>query len=43
MPTDVSTTGASDEHVTVTETVAIEPPFSVYVNVSGAVPGGLLQ
>src|ERR1700710_348016 len=36
-------TGGSSMHVTVTDTVATEPPFSVYVNVSGVVPGGLLQ
>src|ERR1700709_2481422 len=37
-------TGGSSLHVTVTETVAVEPPgASVYVNVSGVVPGGLLQ
>ena len=35
--------GASSPHVTVTETVAVEPPLSVYVNVSGVVPGGSLQ
>ncbi len=35
--------GASSTHVTVTETVAVEPPLSVYVNVSGVVPGGALQ
>ena len=35
--------GASSTHVTVIETVAVEPPFSVYVNVSGLVPGGSLQ
>jgi hypothetical protein len=28
-------------HVTVTVTVVEEPPFSVYVNVSSVVPGGL--
>ena len=27
--------GKSSAHVTVTETVAVEPPLSVYVNVSG--------
>ena len=27
--------GTSSTHVTVTETVAVEPPLSVYVNVSG--------
>ena len=38
------TSGGSATHVTVTETVAVEPPgVSVYVNVSGEVPGGLLQ
>ena len=42
-PADASTTGASLTHVTVIDTVAIEPPVSVYVNVSGDVPGGLLQ
>jgi hypothetical protein len=36
-------TGASSAHVTATVTVAVEPPLSVYVNVSGDVPGGLLQ
>ena len=37
-------TGGSSAHVTSTETVAVEPPgVSVYVNVSGVVPGGLLQ
>jgi len=35
--------GESSAQVTVTETVAVEPPLSVYVNVSGVVPGGLLQ
>ena len=35
--------GASSPQVTVTDTVAVEPPLSVYVNVSGVVPGGLLQ
>ena len=38
-----SATGASLTHVTVTETVALEPPLSVYVNVLSVVPGGLLQ
>src|SRR5688572_29406498 len=35
--------GASFTHVTVTVTVAVETPFSVYVNESSAVPGGSLQ
>ena len=40
----LTATGGSSPHVTVTETVAVEPPgVSVYVNVSGVVPGGLLQ
>ena len=30
--------GASSTQVTVTETVAVEPPLSVYVNVSGDAP-----
>jgi hypothetical protein len=34
--------GGSSSQLTVTETVAVEPPLSVYVNVSG-VPGGSLQ
>ena len=38
-----SATGASLTQVTVIETVAVEPPLSVYVKVSGVVPGGLLQ
>ena len=40
----LTATGGSSEHVTVIDTVAVEPPgVSVYVNVSGVVPGGLLQ
>ena len=35
--------GGSSTHVTVTETVAVSPPLSVYVNVSGDPPGWLLQ
>ncbi len=35
--------GASSTQVTLTETVALEPPLSVYVNVSGDEPGGSLQ
>ncbi len=35
--------GGSSTHVTVTDTVAVEPPLSVYANVSGVVPGGSLQ
>ena len=38
-----SATGASLTQVTVIDTVAVEPPLSVYVNVSGVVPGGALQ
>jgi hypothetical protein len=38
-----SATGASLTQVTVIDTEAVEPPFSVYVNVSGVVPGGSLQ
>ena len=38
-----SATGASLTHVTVTDTVAVEPPLSVYVNVLSVVPGGVLQ
>ena len=36
-----ATAGGSSTHVTVTATVAVEPPFSVYVNVSVGDP--LLQ
>jgi hypothetical protein len=36
-------TGTSSTQVTVTDTVAVSPPLSVYVKVSGVVPGGLLQ
>ena len=40
----LTATGGSSTQVTVIETVAVEPPgVSVYVNVSGVVPGGLLQ
>ena len=44
-PSNVSSsaTGASLTHVTVTDTVALEPPLSVYVNVLSVVPGGVLQ
>ena len=35
--------GGSSTQVTVTETVAVEPPLSVYVNVSGEPPAWLLQ
>ena len=35
--------GESSTHVTVTDTVAVEPPLSVYVNVSGVPPGWVLQ
>jgi hypothetical protein len=35
--------GGSSPQVTVTDTVAVEPPVSVYMKVSGVVPGGLLQ
>jgi hypothetical protein len=36
-------TGASFTQVTVIDTVAVEPPLSVYVKVSFVVPGGSLQ
>jgi hypothetical protein len=36
-------TGESSTQLTVTDTVAVEPPFSVYVNVSAVPPGWLLQ
>ena len=42
-PALACTTGASGEQVTVTETVALEPPPSVYPNVSGLPPGASLQ
>ena len=35
--------GASSTQVTATVTVALEPPLTVYVNVSSRVPGGTLQ
>ena len=35
--------GGLSFQVTVTDTVALEPPLSVYVNTSGMVPGGSLQ
>ncbi len=35
--------GGLSLQVTVTDTVAVEPPLSVYVNMSGVVPGGSLQ
>ena len=35
--------GGSSVQLTVTDTVAVEPPLSVYVNVSGGVPGESLQ
>ena len=38
-----SATGLSLTQVTVIDTVAPEPPFNEYVNVSGVVPGGSLQ
>jgi hypothetical protein len=41
-PGELSTDGGSGAQSTVTETVAREPPLSVYVNVSD-VPPGLLQ
>ena len=43
LPAELSTTGSSGTHVTVTDTVAVEPPLSVYVNVSGEPPAWLLQ
>ena len=39
----LTATGGSSEQVTVTVTVAVEPPLSVYVNVSRRVPGASLQ
>ena len=36
-------TGGSSTQLTVTDTVAVEPPLSVYVKLSVEVPGGLLQ
>ena len=36
-------TATSATHVTVTDTVPVEPPLSAYVNVSGAPPAWLLQ
>jgi hypothetical protein len=42
-PESPTASGESSTHVTVIDAVALEPPSSVYVNVSGAPPGGLLQ
>ena len=39
----LTATGGSSTQVTVTDTVAVEPPLSVYVNVSGEPPAWLLQ
>ena len=44
VPLSSTAVGGSLTHVTLTDTVAVEPPgVSVYVNVSGEVPGGALQ